>query len=342
MTVPAGQLRAAIRPQSADFSPETPRTRAERVEVMLASTLVAIRNDEPCVLVRAVEADKTVTMGLAGGPFDASQYDTVESAARALITATTRLPSPRLDQLCTISGHGKANGAAAVPSLIVGFLGLLGNPEAITSSALTWQSWYTFLPWEDRRSIGSHPNLFETALLERAETADSQGQSRASPVTTVNRRRQVECLFGLNGHAWDETKVVERFDVLRAIGLISEHAINQPIPMVDQPSPPAPLPAAGTAMLPGHRHVLAAALSRLRARIKDNPVVPELLANEFTLFELQKVVEAILKPNLHKQNFRRQVESANLVEATGHQKRDTGGRPAELYHYSSDALLRTL
>ncbi len=341
MTIPAGQLRAALRPQSADFSPETARARADRVEVMLASTLVAIRNDEPCVLVRAVEADKAVTMGLAGGPFDAAQYDTVDSAARALITATTRQPAPRLDQLCTISGHGKANGAVAVPTLIVGFLGLLGNPEAITSSALNWQSWYTFLPWEDRRPSAQHPNAFETAVLERAETVDSQAQSRTSTTATVNRRRQVECLFGLNGHVWDETKAVERFEVLRAIGLISEHAVSQQLAVVDQAAQP-PLPAAGTAMLPGHRHVLAAAIARLRSRIKDNPIVPELLTGEFTLFELQKVVEAILKPNLHKQNFRRQVESANLVESTGHQKRDTGGRPAELYRYSSDALLRAL
>ena len=63
--------------------------------------------------------------------------------------------------------------------------------------------------------------------------------------------------------------------------------------------------------------------------------MPEL----FTLFELQKTVEAILGPHLHKQNFRRLVETGGLVEPTGEYRFRTGGRPAQLYRFRRDVLL---
>ena len=59
----------------------------------------------------------------------------------------------------------------------------------------------------------------------------------------------------------------------------------------------------------------------------------------FTLFELQKTVEAILGPHLHKQNFRRLVESGGLVEPTGDYRFRTGGRPAQLYRFRRDVLM---
>ena len=62
----------------------------------------------------------------------------------------------------------------------------------------------------------------------------------------------------------------------------------------------------------------------------------------FTLLELQKTVEAMLGPHLHKQNFRRLVESTGLVEPTGDQRFRTGGRPARLYRFRRDVLLERL
>jgi hypothetical protein len=349
MTMPAGHIRPAIRPQNADFSSEAARTKSDRVDVTLATALVAVRRDEPLILVRASETERTIAPALAGGSFDAYQYDTVEAAARAQIASTARAMPPRLDQLCTICGHGRsvatANGFA--PSLIVGFLGLFGNPDSVVSHSLSWQSWYAFLPWEDRRNAASPGEFgpFEAKLIERAELLEAQAMSRGNGAG-IDRRRQIESLFGLKGHAWDETKALERFELLQALGLISEHPAQQGGQLQADANGVAagarPPEGMGIAMSAGHRHILAAAVSRLRARVKEYPVVPELFAGEFTLFELQKIVEAILKPNLHKQNFRRQVESANLVESTGKQKRDTGGRPAELYRYSSDALLKAL
>ena len=88
-----------------------------------------------------------------------------------------------------------------------------------------------------------------------------------------------------------------------------------------------------------HRRVLATAMSRVRAKIKYRPVIFELMPPEFTLFELQRTVEAILGPHLHKQNFRRLVENAGLVETTGEVKSQTGGRPAKLFRFRREVLL---
>jgi len=84
---------------------------------------------------------------------------------------------------------------------------------------------------------------------------------------------------------------------------------------------------------------LAMAVDRLRGKIKHRPIVFELMGPEFTLFELQKTVEAVLGSNLHKQNFRRLVESVGLVEATGDVRSHTGGRPAKLFRFRREALL---
>ena len=84
--------------------------------------------------------------------------------------------------------------------------------------------------------------------------------------------------------------------------------------------------------------VLARAIGELRRAIKCRPIVFELMQEEFTLFELQKAVEAILGPHLHKQNFRRLVEGCGLVEPTGGLRLRTGGRPAQLYRFRRDVV----
>src|SRR5262249_47283897 len=87
-----------------------------------------------------------------------------------------------------------------------------------------------------------------------------------------------------------------------------------------------------------HRRILATAIARLRAKLKYRPVVFELMAEEFTLTELQRTVEAISGLLLHKQNFRRLVESAALVEPTGDTSTATGGRPAARFRFRRDVL----
>ena len=95
-------------------------------------------------------------------------------------------------------------------------------------------------------------------------------------------------------------------------------------------------------VLGDHSRVLASAIGEVRRSVKCQPVIFELVPDLFTLFELQKTVEAILGPHLHKQNFRRLVETGGLVEPTGEYRFRTGGRPAQLYRFRRDVLLERL
>ena len=62
------------------------------------------------------------------------------------------------------------------------------------------------------------------------------------------------------------------------------------------------------------------------------------MAPEFSLTELQLTVEAISGRHVHKQNFRRLVEAAAVVEPTGAESRPKRGRPAALFRFRRDVL----
>src|SRR5262249_12314830 len=98
------------------------------------------------------------------------------------------------------------------------------------------------------------------------------------------------------------------------------------------------VPPLGEPMRFDHRRILATAIARLRAKLKYRPVIFELMAREFTLTELQRTVEAISGRHLHKQTFRRLVETAALVEPTGEPSTATGGRPAALFRFRREVV----
>ncbi|MDP9096590.1 MAG: hypothetical protein M3N26_08595, partial [Pseudomonadota bacterium] len=94
----------------------------------------------------------------------------------------------------------------------------------------------------------------------------------------------------------------------------------------------------GRRMVGDHRRILATGIARLRAKIKYRPVVFELLPDTFTLFQLQRSVEALAGRRLHKQNFRRLIEQQAIVEETGVMAKGTGGRPAKLVRFRRDIV----
>jgi hypothetical protein len=130
--------------------------------------------------------------------------------------------------------------------------------------------------------------------------------------------------------------VLERYELLYEAGLASEAARDR----AEAPSmPSAELAGAlGEPMISDHRRILATALSRLRGKLKYRPVVFELMPEAFTLSALQRAVEAIAGVPLHKQNFRRALERAELVEGLGRVDAETGGRPAELFRFRREIL----
>jgi len=107
---------------------------------------------------------------------------------------------------------------------------------------------------------------------------------------------------------------------------------------LDQGASEADAAVFGAPMAYDHRRILATGLGRIRGKLRYRPVVFELIEQDFTLMGLQHVVEALSGLRLHKQNFRRLVERAGLVEGTGRVETRTGGRPAELFRFRREVL----
>jgi hypothetical protein len=149
-------------------------------------------------------------------------------------------------------------------------------------------------------------------------------------------RSRLRLFFGTEGAPFDEEKVLERYELLYEAGLVEEARRDRRAS--GRPVHGHPLAGLGRPMRFDHRRILATAISRLRAKLKYRPVVFELMPESFTLTELQRTVEAISGRHLHKQNFRRLVETAALVEATGETSLTTGGRPASLYRFRREVL----
>jgi hypothetical protein len=178
-------------------------------------------------------------------------------------------------------------------------------------------------------------------MLDRAiaPALEPWAASAAQPLLRQERRERSEIVFGLGGVGWDGERVLERYEILYEAGLVPEARRDRIERGEKEQLPPeAPETPLGRPMSLDHRRILATALGRLRGKLKYRPVVFELLPPTFTLLQLQRVVEALSGVRLHKQNFRRLVENAGLVEGTGRQDAETGGRPAELFVFRREVL----
>jgi ADP-ribose pyrophosphatase YjhB (NUDIX family) len=83
-----------------------------------------------------------------------------------------------------------------------------------------------------------------------------------------------------------------------------------------------------------HRQILEYAATRLRAKLEYTTVGFQLLPEEFTLGELQRLYEIILRRPLDKRNFRKKVFSLGIVESVQRTRRLGAHRPAQLYRFA--------
>jgi hypothetical protein len=171
--------------------------------------------------------------------------------------------------------------------------------------------------------------MLDAAILPRLMPWAEQPAERPQ---TPSRKARIRLAFGLGDFPWDEERVLDRYELLYEAGLLAEAVADQRVNSTGLATP------LGRAMRFDHRRIAATAVQRLRAKIKYRPVIFELMPPEFTLTELQTTVEAISGRHLHKQNFRRLVEGAELVEPTGASSSATGGRPAALYRFRAKIL----
>ncbi|HET6322199.1 MAG TPA: NAD regulator [Hyphomicrobium sp.] len=307
---------------------------AAGVEIGLNAAIVAVTDNEPVVLVIRSETDKAgATDGLPFGTFSPLQHRTFEGGLRAWVHRQTGLELGYAEQLYTFGDRGRhAQPGDVGPHVVsIGYLALTQTRPTVDLQQGSWRSWYHYFPWEDWRR--GRPEILETTIEPKLrEWVAAQRGSTSQP---ISRQERVRICFALEGAAWDEEKVLDRYELLYEAGLVDE-AVRDGREAARQWTD---RPRLGVPMHFDHRRILATAIGRVRAKIKYRPVIFELMPDDFTLFELQRTVEAILGPHLHKQNFRRLVEGAGLVEPTGEVKMRTGGRPAKLYRFRREVLL---
>lgn len=86
-----------------------------------------------------------------------------------------------------------------------------------------------------------------------------------------------------------------------------------------------------------HARIVNYALTRLRYKLEYTAVGFQLLPDEFTLSDLQRAYEVILGEKLDKRNFRNKLRKAEVVEPVN-RRRESKGRPAQLYRFRPDAV----
>lgn len=294
----------------------------------LNAVIVAVTGDQPRVLVLPA-AGVGELPALPFGPLDPARDRTLELALRGWVRERAGIEVGYVEQLYTFGDRNRdPREREGGPRLIsIGYLSLVREDHAMGAAGSRWSDWYTFAPWEDWRA--GRPEV----LRERVEPELLAWAAAADDRLSVHRSRErVDIAFGLGGAPWDAYRALDRYELLYEAELVAESWRDRGL------APPAAMPEIGQAMALDHRRILATAISRLRGKIKYRPVVFELLPEAFTLLRLQRVVEALSGQGLHKQNFRRLVENAGLVEGTGQFKSETGGRPAELFRFRREVL----
>lgn len=305
--------------------------RVPEVTVDLSAVIVAVTDEVPRVLTTASEYDVAAQVGgaeapaLPRGPLDLEGDRTLERGLRRWVEDRTDLDLGYVEQLYTFGDRGRdpreRSGGPRVVS--VAYVALV--EERSTPTTARWQDWYGLLPWEDHRD--GRPDVLDELILPALEEWVEEGVDVRD---RESRRERVDVCFGTGELGWDGERTLERYELLYEVGIVGEA-------QRDRGDGPAH-DRVGTPMALDHRRIAATALGRIRGKVRYRPVVFELLPTEFTLLELQRVVEALAGVRLHKQNFRRLVDRGGLVEGTGRSVARGPGRPAELFRFRRAVL----
>ena len=306
------------------------------VEIGLTAAIVSVDGDNPRILVVRPAEREGARVGLPFGLFSPLDHRTLEIGLRAWVQEQTGLQLGYVEQLYTFGDRGRHARPGDTGSQVVsiGYLALTRSSAHCGGGPKEgdWQSWYNFFPWEDRR--GEDPAILTDGLMPRLAEWAGRSEPSDGPARPLSRSERLGISFG-GAEGWDEEKVLDRYELLYEAGLLAEATADGR----EAARLWTHVPAFGVPMQFDHRRILATAMSRLRGKIKYRPVIFELMPETFTLFELQRTVEAILGSHLHKQNFRRLIAGSGLVEETGAIQMATGGRPAKAYRFRREVVL---
>lgn len=290
----------------------------QNIAIELSAVIVSIAsNGQPQIIV----ADGCA---LPSGPLE-TQHKKLEQALRAWVRQQSGLTLGYVEQLYTFAD--KDRGDAGQRIISIGYLALTRDLDALQMEPIQTIDWYRFFPWEDHRGGAADkvmPLIHKSLRAWKATAPDS--------ATKKLRETRIAVSFPKDPRDWNEELVLQRYELLWEAGLLEESRPERK----EQANVMIP----GLSMAHDHRRILATGIARLRAKIKYRPVVFELLPDQFTLLQLQNTVEALAGLQLHKQNFRRLIQSQGLVEETPQQSCVTRGRPAKLFAFRGEVRLQ--
>lgn len=304
------------------------------VIINLTVVIVAVTDDEPRVLiVNSAQAD--IAPSLPSGPFDPVLHVSLEGGLRSWVAAQTGLDLYYVEQLYTFGNRfrdsSEIEGGPRVVS--VAYIALT-HEDAVAGPNAEWQDWYAYLPWEDWRA--GRPRNIDDPIGPALDQWCRQAKGR--DVRKLREERVNVTFGGGPSSEMDSVLSLERFELLYEAGIVAESRRDQRSAGDHESEMETQSMQLGIALNSDHRRVLATALGRIRGKLAYRPVVFELLPGEFTLLQLQRVAEALSGSRLHKQNFRRLVANADLVEPIGRTTALGRGRPAELFRFRHEVL----
>ena len=296
--------------------------------VELAACLLSVEGDEPVVL---IDEGSTGEARFPSVAFDPGAHESLDLGVRDWLLDNTGLELGKLEQVHTARRSGAGSGIGEPCSaLSIGFLGLVPPQQRSLVTRGTWRRCLDFMPWEDRRRRGGltgHERVgqFLLSRLHASTLAGEQSLERQS--------RRIRSAFGLDSTPWDEAATLERCALVQNLTPYASEPSG--LAFIEGMTLETVLPPR---MVADHLQILASAIGRLRTRLRVRPIAVDLVPPVFTLLDLQRSAEAILGPSLHKQNFRRYVEGAGVIEATGTMRQQTGGRPAQLFRFRREGM----
>lgn len=289
----------------------------QNIAIELSAVIVSItREGQPHIVVAG-------GCSLPSGPME-TQHVKLEQALRAWVRQQSDITLGYVEQLYTFADKDRETSGQRTIS--IGYLALTRDLTAHPNGKIESIDWYQFFPWEDHR--GGMPTSLMALIHKNLKAWKNTAPDSA---TKKLRDARIAVAFPKDSRAWNEELVLQRYELLWEAGLLEESS-HRTKTMNAKPLVPS------LSMTHDHRRILATGIARLRAKIKYRPVVFELLPDQFTLLQLQNTVEALAGLRLHKQNFRRLIQSQGLVEETPKHSNDTRGRPAKLFAFRREVL----
>lgn len=83
-----------------------------------------------------------------------------------------------------------------------------------------------------------------------------------------------------------------------------------------------------------HNEIAEKGIERLKNKIKSQPIGFELLPEQFTLTQLQRLYEAILEKKIDKRNFRKKIQGYDLLIELKEKQKGVAHRAARLYKFN--------